>query len=72
MILKFFNKADSLYIALIVIRDVFGKFPRPRNQPLTDVVMDGLLGYLGPFNQVADLQGNALVITWIPRCCHRD
>jgi hypothetical protein len=55
-VLKFFDETDAFYIVVIIFRNVPSPLEGLRKESLSDVKMDGLLGYSGMLNEISDLQ----------------
>jgi hypothetical protein len=47
---------DTVYIAIVVLRNVPSAFAGLGEEPFPDVIMNGLLGYPGALDEISNLQ----------------
>jgi hypothetical protein len=67
VVLELLDQANPIHIVVVIIGHVPAALAGPREDPFSDVVVDGLLGNLSALNQFADLHRTAP-----DRACHVD
>jgi hypothetical protein len=55
-VLEFLNQTNALHIAIIIIRNIPSPLAGLGEEAFADVIMNGLFGYPGSLNQLADFQ----------------
>ena len=61
IILKLFDRADAVDIALVVVGDVAAPLAGFGQKAFADIVVHGFFGNLGALNQFSDFQGSPSV-----------